>query len=86
MLSSVEYLGYKISEMSLQPTDEKRSLLSKYQECISTQNISKFWSFLGLTNYIIAHLYLIYHMLSPSVQAATENNTVILGTKTTEML
>ena len=48
MLSSVEYLGHKISAQGLQPTDEK---IRAIKEAPAPKDVSQLKSFLGLVNY-----------------------------------
>ena len=48
MLPSVEYLGYKISEKGLQPTDAK---ITAVKNAPVPKNVSQLKSFLGLINY-----------------------------------
>ena len=62
MLSSVEYLGYKISEKGLQPTDEK---IIAIKNAPVPKNVSQLKSFLGLINYYSTFLPNLSHALSP---------------------
>ena len=48
MLSSVEYLGHRISAEGIQPTQEKVRAIA---ESPIPNNISQLWSFLGVVNY-----------------------------------
>ena len=62
MLTSVEYLGYKISEKGLQPTDEK---ITAIKNAPVPKNVSQLKSFLGLINYYSTFLPNLSHVLSP---------------------
>ena len=62
MLPSVEYLGYKISEKGLQPTDEK---IIAIKNAPVPKNVSQLKSFLGLINYYSTFLPNLSHAFSP---------------------
>ena len=58
MLSSVEYLGHRISAEGIQPTQEKVRAIA---EAPAPNNISQLRSFLGVMNYY-ASFYLTYQL------------------------
>ena len=62
MLSSIDYLGHRISADGLQPTKEKMRAIS---EAPSPQNVTQLRSFLGVVNYYSKFLPNLSTMLAP---------------------
>lgn len=62
MLSSVEYLGYRISAEGLRPTLEK---VKAVQSAPAPQDVTQLKSFLGLVNYYGKFLPDLSHVLAP---------------------
>ena len=62
MLPSVEYLGYKISEKGLQPTDAK---ITAIKNAPVPKNVLQLKSFHGLINYYGIFLDSLSHVLAP---------------------
>ena len=82
MLSFVEYLGYKISENGLQPTDEK---ITTIKNAPVPKNVSQLKSFLRFINYYSTFQPNLSHALSP-LYRLLHKITVVLRTRTTEVL
>ena len=62
MLPAVEYLGHRISEKGLQPTDEKIRAIT---EAPAPQDATQLRAFLGLINYYGKFLKNLYNLLAP---------------------
>ncbi len=74
---SVEYLGYRIDEHDLHPTEDKGEAIINAPALSSNQNVPELRSFLGLLNYygkFVTNLSTLLHPLHQLLQADTKWN------------
>ena len=76
MLSSVDYLGHRISANGLHSTAEKTTAIA---DAPPPRDVSQLRSFLGMVNYYAKFLPNLSSTLAPPLQTAGEEDELVLG-------
>ncbi len=76
MLPSVEYLGHRISEKGLQPTNKKVEVI---KSAPAPTDLTQLKSFLGLINYYCKFLPNLSNTLSPLYKVDTKEGQMAVG-------